>query len=137
VFVGDCIYGNLYKFELNPDRTGFVFHDAALSDNVVNTGESMDEIIFGTGFGCLTDIEVGPDGLLYIVSLSERTIYRIMPVMMKKITEIENTPNAFQIDTLPPTAFHIEDTVYAVIAAVIIAGIVIYLTKVKRKTNRL
>ena len=126
VFVGDCIYGNLYKFELNPDRTGFVFHNDALSDNVVNTDESMDEVIFGTGFGCLTDIEVGPDGLLYILSLSEGTIYKIMPAMMiKKITEIENTPSAFQI----------EDAVYTVIVALIIAGIVIYLTKIKRKSK--
>jgi hypothetical protein len=56
-----------------------------------------------------------------------------MPTMMiKKVTEIENTPNAFQTDTTQPTAFQIE---YAVIAALIIAGIVIYLTKVKRKSK--
>src|SRR5574341_744222 len=136
VFAGDCLYGNLYKFELNSDRTGFVFDDVALSDNVVNTGESMDEVIFGTGFGCLTDIEVGPDGLLYILSLSEGTIYKIIPAtMVQKITEIENTQNAFQTSTVKPTAFQIEDAVYAVIAALIIAGIVFYLTKVKRKSK--
>ncbi len=136
VFAGDCIYGNLYKFELNSDRTGFVFDNPELSDNVVNTGESMDEVIFGTGFGCLTDIEVGPDGLLYILSLSEGTIYKIMPTtMVKEITEIENTTNAFQTSTVKPTSFQIEDAVYAVIAALIITGIVIYLTKVKRKSK--
>jgi glucose/arabinose dehydrogenase len=126
VFAGDCIYGNLYKFELNPDRTGFVFHDAALSDNVVNTGESMDELIFGTGFGCLTDIEVGPDGLLYILSLSEGTIYKIMPKTMMPMDEVVHTQ---------PVHFPIEYTIYAVIAALIIAGIIIYLIKVKRKSK--
>lgn len=126
VFVGDCIYGNLYKFELNSDRTGFVFYDAALSDNVVNTGESMDEVIFGTGFGCLTDIEVGPDGLLYILSLSEGTIYKIMPKTMMPMDEVVYTQ---------PVHSPIEYAVYAVIAALIIAGIVIYLTKVKRKSK--
>ena len=127
VFAGDCIYGNLYKFELNSDRTGFVFHDAALSDNVVNTGESMDEVIFGTGFGCLTDIEVGPDGLLYILSLSEGTIYKIMPkTMMIKTDEVVRTS---------PTPFPIEYSIYTIISAAIIAGIAIYLTKVKRKSK--
>lgn len=126
VFAGDCIYGNLYKFELNSDRTGFVFHDAALSDNVVNTGESMDDLIFGTEFGCLTDIEVGPDGLLYILSLSEGTIYKIMPKTMMPMDEVVHTQ---------PVHSPIEYAVYAVTAALIIAGIVIYLIKVKRKSK--
>jgi hypothetical protein len=46
---------------------------------MLNKNESMDEIIIGTGFGCVTDIERGPDGFLYVVSLSESTIYRILP----------------------------------------------------------
>lgn len=82
VFVGDCIYGNLYKFDLNSDRTGFVFSNTHLDDKVVNLGESLDEAIFGSGFGCITDLEVGPDGLLYIVSLSEGTIFRMIPQSM-------------------------------------------------------
>ena len=35
-------------------------------------------IIFGQGFGAITDIEVGPDGYLYIVGI-QGTIYRIVP----------------------------------------------------------
>ena len=79
VFVGDCNNGNLYRFELNGNRDGFVFKSPQLADNVVERGESMDEIIFGTGFGCVSDVVAGPDGLLYIVSLSDGTIYRIAP----------------------------------------------------------
>jgi glucose/arabinose dehydrogenase len=80
LFVGDCTAGNLYRLELNESRDGFAFTSPHLSaDNVANRGESQDEIIFGTGFGCVTDVEVGPDGLLYIVSLSEGTIFRIVP----------------------------------------------------------
>lgn len=82
VFVGDCNNGNLYRFKLNSDRTGFVFESPELSDKVLNTDESMDEILFGTGFGCMTDIEVGPDGLVYIVSLSDEKIYRLVPKAM-------------------------------------------------------
>ncbi|HMK32577.1 MAG TPA: PQQ-dependent sugar dehydrogenase, partial [Nitrosopumilaceae archaeon] len=79
VFVGDCNNGNLYRFQLNNNRDGFVFNSPELADKVVDRGESMDEIIFGTGFGCMTDLVAGPDGLLYIVSLSDGTIYRIIP----------------------------------------------------------
>ena len=79
LFVGDCNTGNLYKFELNENRDGFEFASSFLQDNVVNKNESLDEIIIGSGFGCVTDIERGPDGFLYVVSLSEGIIYRILP----------------------------------------------------------
>ncbi|MFQ5440140.1 MAG: PQQ-dependent sugar dehydrogenase [Nitrosopumilaceae archaeon] len=80
LFVGDCSKGNLYKFELNQTRNGFEFSTLELQDKLVNEGDSMDEIVIGTGFRCITDIERGPDGFLYIVSHGERTIYRILPV---------------------------------------------------------
>jgi len=86
LLVGDCNHGNIYRFELNQDRTGFVFNDPALADLVVNIiqtngeskKESMDEILFGTGFGCITDLEFGPDGFLYVASISSGAIYRII-----------------------------------------------------------
>ncbi len=79
LFVGDCSKGNLYKFELNQNRDGFEFSSTDLQDNIVNENDSMEEIIVGTGFGCITDIERGPDGFLYLISHGERTIYRILP----------------------------------------------------------
>ena len=82
LFVGDCNTGNLYKFELNQDRDGFEFSTSSLQDNVINKNESMDELIIGTGFGCVTDIERGSDGFLYVVSLSEGTIFRIIPTII-------------------------------------------------------
>ena len=80
VFVGDCNNGNLYKFELNQNRDGFEFSSSNLKDNLVNKGESMEEIIIGTGFRCITDIERGPDGFLYLISHGEKNIYRILPI---------------------------------------------------------
>jgi hypothetical protein len=44
----------------------------------------MDELIIGTGFGCVTDIERGPDGFLYVVSLSEGKIFRIIPTIFSE-----------------------------------------------------
>ena len=81
LFVGDCNTGNIYNFELNENRDGFEFTSSFLQDKIINKNESMDEIIIGTGFGCVTDIERGPDGFLYIVSLSEGTVFRILPTV--------------------------------------------------------
>lgn len=128
VFVGDCNNGNLYKFELNSDRTGFVFKSDSLEDNLANTGESLNEIIFGTGFGCLTDLELGPDGFLYIVSLSEGTIYRIIPKTMMGQTDTEIVPT-------PQAIFPTESAIYALVVALIITAAVFYLVKTKRKNK--
>jgi hypothetical protein len=38
-----------------------------------------DPIIFGSGFGGITNIHVGPDGYLYIVSIVNEKIYKITP----------------------------------------------------------
>ncbi|MGD8431975.1 MAG: hypothetical protein PVG23_05320, partial [Nitrosopumilaceae archaeon] len=90
LFVGDCNNGNIYQFELNENRDGFEFDQPFLQDLVVNENESFDEILVGTGFGCVTDIERGPDGFLYVVSLSEGVIYRIIPKTISPITDSEN-----------------------------------------------
>ena len=87
LFVGDCL-GNIFQFSLNSTRTGFIIETPHLSDLIVNLildedgnqiSESVDDILFGTGFGCITDLEFGPDGFLYVTSLSENTIYKIQP----------------------------------------------------------
>jgi len=91
LFVGDCNTGNLYKFTLNDQRTAFIFNDPNLTDLIVNRIdssdndssentpkiESMDEIIFGQNFGCITDLKFGPDGNLYVTSISNGIIYKI------------------------------------------------------------
>jgi len=79
IFVGDFLNGFLYEFKLNKDRTGFVFTNPQLKDLVANGGDSLNEITFGTGFRGITDIEFGPDGFMYIVSIMDGKIYRILP----------------------------------------------------------
>jgi glucose/arabinose dehydrogenase len=78
MFVGDVHRGNIYHFELNDDRTGFVLQ-GNLEDNVGDTGSEMEEVIFGRNFGGISDIEVGPDGYLYIVSIGLGKIFSIVP----------------------------------------------------------
>jgi glucose/arabinose dehydrogenase len=80
VFVGDVNNGNLYHFQPNANRDGFIFTSPALVDLVAdNNGSELDEVIFGTGFNGIVDLKVGPDDLLYVVSIGDGAIYRISP----------------------------------------------------------
>jgi hypothetical protein len=78
-FVGDINNGNLYRFKPNGTRNGFVFTGSALADLVADDSSELDEVIFGTGFNGITDIKVGPDGLLYVLSFGDGAIYVIEP----------------------------------------------------------
>lgn len=81
LLVGDYNNGNLYFFRLNSTRTGLDLNGfSGLSDLVVDNPKELSEITFGTGFGGITDIKTGPDGLLYLVSISDGIIYRITAV---------------------------------------------------------
>jgi hypothetical protein len=68
VLVGDINNGNLYHFKVNAARNGFDFTSPGLADGVADSGAELQENILGTGFGGITDLEVGPGGLLYILS---------------------------------------------------------------------
>ena len=76
-FVGDIGYGNLYRFELNDDRTDFDLDSPGLADRVVDNDDELASILFGEGFAGVTDIKTGPDGFLYVLSFDDGTIYRI------------------------------------------------------------
>lgn len=84
IFVGDIINGNIYHFELDQQRTGLLLSpNGPLVDKVVSSyDKNFDEIIFGKGFGGITDIQIGPeDGYLYILTFdkTQGKIYRIVP----------------------------------------------------------
>jgi glucose/arabinose dehydrogenase len=89
IFVGDITQGNLYFFEVNENRNGLQFNNTqsqqqqpGLSDLVADTEEESSSVILGTGFVGITDIETGPDGLLYVLTHDRETgdgnLYRIV-----------------------------------------------------------
>ena len=78
IFLGDVNNGNLYHFKLDKQRTG-LFLEESLSDKVADKDEENEGIIFGEEFGSISDLEVGPDGYLYAVSIGLGGIYRIVP----------------------------------------------------------
>jgi glucose/arabinose dehydrogenase len=79
LFVADVHNGRIYHFDLNEDRTQLVL-EGPLADKIIDTPsiEEFSNIIFGEGFGGITDLEVGPDGYLYVVSIGQGAIYRIV-----------------------------------------------------------
>jgi aldose sugar dehydrogenase len=70
MFVGEFHRGYLYHFDLNKGRTELSL-DAPLNDKIADNRDELKKVIFGQGFGAITDIKVGPDGYLYIMSLQE------------------------------------------------------------------
>jgi aldose sugar dehydrogenase len=79
MFVSDVVTGRIYHFDLNKDRTGLVL-EGPLADKVAETRDTgIEDIVFAEGFGGITDLEVGPDGYLYVVSLGHGAVYRILP----------------------------------------------------------
>jgi aldose sugar dehydrogenase len=78
IFIGDVRNGRIYHFDLNEARTGLVLQEP-LDDKVVDDDGENEDIVFGEGFGSISDLEVGPDGYLYVVSIALGGIYRIVP----------------------------------------------------------
>ena len=80
VFVGSVHNGHIYRFELNSLRNDIALPQILanrLIQNPINVGAQ--NVIFASGLGGVTDLTVGPDGYLYIVSISEGKIFRILP----------------------------------------------------------
>jgi glucose/arabinose dehydrogenase len=71
LFVASFHGGNIYHFDLNnEDRTRLELH-GLLEDKVANTPQESNELIFASGFGAITDMKMGPDGFLYVLSLGQ------------------------------------------------------------------
>lgn len=79
IFVSNIHNGSIYHFKLNDDRTHLVLK-GPLTDKVADTDVETKGITFGSNFGGISDMAVGSDGYLYVVSLGRGVIYRIVPI---------------------------------------------------------
>jgi aldose sugar dehydrogenase len=77
-FIGDFHNGNIYHFDLNDNRTTLLL-DGKLADRVADLSDELTTVTFAEGFGGITDLEVGPDGYLYVLSIGQGAIYKIVP----------------------------------------------------------
>jgi glucose/arabinose dehydrogenase len=80
IFVGCFKLGIIFHFDLNKDRTGLKL-DALLKDKIANNIQELQDITFSKGLGGITDIKVGPDGYMYVLSKYDNklTIFKISP----------------------------------------------------------
>ena len=90
-YVGDLFMGEartfldagyLFRIRLTRDRREIAVRDSALDDKVADNLNKFDiteseTLLFGRGFGVGTDIQTGPNGNLFVVSLSNGAIYEI------------------------------------------------------------
>jgi aldose sugar dehydrogenase len=95
MFVGDINNGNLYRFTLNEARDDIVINNtnvggaAALADKKVDNPVESIPITFGQGFGGITDIQVGPDGYMYVLSYTG-DLYKILPTSQSTIPKAQS-----------------------------------------------
>jgi aldose sugar dehydrogenase len=78
----DTLGGPLFRFNLTGNRQKVGVDDPRLADRVADnlTFHEMTEsesLVFGTDFGIVTDIETGPNGNLFVVSLDQSAVYEI------------------------------------------------------------
>ena len=98
LFVGasrtTLLNGFLFRFKLTADRQHFSFSDPRLADRVADNADKFDQtesesLLIGKDFGITTDIQTGPNGNVFVVSLSNGAIY-----------EIKSKPRALFVATL-------------------------------------
>jgi len=86
LFVGaarlNLLNGYLFRLKLSENRRDLVHTDSRLTDRVADNVDKFEiteseTLVFGRDFGVGTDIKTGPDGNLYVVSLSNGAIYKI------------------------------------------------------------
>jgi glucose/arabinose dehydrogenase len=83
LFVGTAETGTLFRFQPNAGRGGLLL-TGDLSDKVADNSPSdvlgeQNDIVFGSGFGVITDITSTDQGL-FLLSLDQGTLYRVSPI---------------------------------------------------------
>jgi aldose sugar dehydrogenase len=74
--------GHLFRIQLTGNRRNVAVDDRRLEDRVADNRHKWEiteseTLLFGRNFGTGTDIQTGPDGDIYVVSLSRGAVYEI------------------------------------------------------------
>lgn len=86
LFVGfsvpEPLGGPLFRFQLTGNRAEIAVSDSRLADRVADNTDFHDmteseSLLVGRDFGVITDIKTGPNGNLFLISLSNGAIYEV------------------------------------------------------------
>lgn len=74
--------GYLFHFHVSPNRMRIGTNDSRLVDGVADNHDKFDiteseNLLIGRDFGIGTDIRTGPNGNLFVVSLSNGSVYEV------------------------------------------------------------
>jgi glucose/arabinose dehydrogenase len=77
--------GYIFRFDLTGNRRKIGVEDPRLEDRVADNNTKFDiteseSLLFGRDFGIGTDIQTGPNGNLFVVSLSKGAVFEIFRV---------------------------------------------------------
>jgi glucose/arabinose dehydrogenase len=67
IFVGTVNEQNIYHFDLTKNRS-ILLLNGTLKDKLANSPDELSKNVFAEGLERITDIEVGPDGNMYVLS---------------------------------------------------------------------
>jgi len=75
--------GHLFRLNLTSNRQEIAVDDPRLEDRFADNIHKFDiteseSLLVGMNFGVVTDIETGPNGNLFLVSLDQGAIYEIL-----------------------------------------------------------
>ena len=81
--------GHLFRMRLTGNRRKIAVDDSRLEDRVADNFDKYDvteseSLLFGTNFGVTPDVQSGPNGNIYVVSISHGAVYEIFQKEMKK-----------------------------------------------------
>jgi glucose/arabinose dehydrogenase len=85
LFVASFNNGVVYHFDLNSNRTKLNL--PSTMNNTSAENKDLKDLIFAQGLGKITDLDVGPDGDLYVLSryFSKPTIFRISSAIETRV----------------------------------------------------
>ena len=84
LFVASFNLGEIYDFDLNENRTNL--EPSNKSNSSIMQKLDVKNVMFAHGLGQITDMDIGPDGNLYVLSkyLDTPTIFRISSINITK-----------------------------------------------------
>lgn len=101
LFIGGFLDGRIYHFSLNADRTHLELPQSLSSRSLASSDLTKAEpIIFGEGFGGISNLVVSPDGYLYVISVGTGNIYRIESANTSKTTSTNATSSSISTRTV-------------------------------------